>query len=119
VVARGDDVDITVLGDQALGGEPKRGDSLFRIASVGKLVTAVALLRLVSDGAFALDDPVDDLLPELAGLGVLSAARPGRARRTEREPRAGVFLASSADGPRAQLPSRARAPSEMYQMYLI
>ena len=71
VVARADDVDVTVLGDQAVGGAPMREDSLFRIASAGKAMTAVAALTLVADGRMALDDPVDDVLPELAAPRVL------------------------------------------------
>ena len=69
VVARGDDVEVVVLGDQAVGGTPMREDSLFRIASAGKPITAVAVLTLVADGTVAIDDPVDDLLPELADRG--------------------------------------------------
>jgi CubicO group peptidase (beta-lactamase class C family) len=71
LVARGDDVELTVLGDQAVGGGSMREDSLFRIASVGKLVTAVAVLTLVADGTLAIDDDVEGLLPELAGVRVL------------------------------------------------
>ena len=63
VIARGDDVQVTVKGDQAVGGAPMREDSLFRIASAGKPITAVAVLTLVADGRVQLDDPVDDLLP--------------------------------------------------------
>jgi len=71
VVARGDDVDVTVLGAQSIGGTPMRHDSLFRIASAGKPITAAAALALVADGALALDDAVADLLPELAAPRVL------------------------------------------------
>lgn len=48
-----------------------REDSFFRIASAGKPITAVAVLTLVADGRLQLDDPVDDLLPELAAPRVL------------------------------------------------
>jgi CubicO group peptidase (beta-lactamase class C family) len=71
LVARGDDVEVTVLGDQAIGGSPMRGDSLFRVASAGKPVTAAAALALVADGRLTLDQPVDELLPELAPRRVL------------------------------------------------
>ncbi len=71
VVARGDDVDVTVLGQLAVGGPPMREDALFRIASIGKPITAAATLALVADGRLALADPVDDLLPELAQPRVL------------------------------------------------
>jgi len=71
VVGRGSDLEVTVLGDQAIGGPPMRADSLFRIASIGKPITAAATLTLVADGVLALDDPVDDLLPELASPRVV------------------------------------------------
>jgi len=71
VVARGDDVETTVLGHLAVGGAPMGEDSLFRIASAGKPITAVAVLTLVADGKVAIDEPVDDLLPELAQPQVL------------------------------------------------
>jgi CubicO group peptidase (beta-lactamase class C family) len=71
LVARGDELDVTVHGDLAVGGTSMREDSLFRIASAGKPMTAVAVLTLVADGKVAIDEPVDDLLPELAEPQVL------------------------------------------------
>jgi CubicO group peptidase (beta-lactamase class C family) len=71
LVARGDDVEVTVLGAQAFGGASMREDSLFRIASAGKPITAAAVLALVADGHLRLDEPVDDILPELAAPRVL------------------------------------------------
>ncbi|MEP1123262.1 MAG: serine hydrolase domain-containing protein [Ilumatobacter sp.] len=71
VVGRGADVEVVVLGDQAIGGAPMREESLFRIASVGKPITAAAVLTLVTDGRLRLDDPVDDILPELASPRVM------------------------------------------------
>ncbi|TDE94143.1 class A beta-lactamase-related serine hydrolase [Occultella glacieicola] len=46
-------------------------DTIYRISSMTKPVTAVAALALVEDGTLALDAPVDDLLPELAERRVL------------------------------------------------
>jgi N-acyl-D-amino-acid deacylase len=43
--------------------QPVQPDSLFRIASVSKPITAVAVLRLVDQGKLSLDDAVLDLLP--------------------------------------------------------
>jgi CubicO group peptidase (beta-lactamase class C family) len=40
------------------------GDSLFRIASLSKSFTALAVMQLVDDGRLRLDDPVQDHLPE-------------------------------------------------------
>ena len=46
-------------------------DSIFRIASMSKPVTAVATLVLLEECTIRLDDPVDDLLPELADRRVV------------------------------------------------
>jgi CubicO group peptidase (beta-lactamase class C family) len=47
-------------------------DTIFRIASITKPVTAVAALMLVEDGVLTLDGPVDRWLPELAERRVLT-----------------------------------------------
>lgn len=54
------------------GGKPMRRDTPFRIASLTKPVIAAATMMLVEDGRLALDEPVDRLLPELAGRRVLT-----------------------------------------------
>jgi methyl acetate hydrolase len=55
-------------------GRPLTSDALFRIASMTKPVTSVALMQLVEQGRLGLDDPAEKYLPELAGLKVLDAA---------------------------------------------
>jgi len=50
---------------------PMRRDTIFRLASVTKPVTAVAAMILVEECKLRLDDPVDDFLPELANRKVL------------------------------------------------
>jgi len=50
---------------------PMRRDSLFRIASMTKPITAVAALQLVDQGLIELFDPVDRWLPELADRMVM------------------------------------------------
>jgi len=63
---------VVALGAQAVGGDvPMRRDTLFRIASLTKQVTAVAAMILVEECRLRLTDPVDDLLPELADRRVL------------------------------------------------
>lgn len=64
-------LDVQVRGNSAFGGLPMRRDSLFRMASTTKLVTATAAMILVEDGKIGLDEPVDRYLPELAGRHVL------------------------------------------------
>jgi CubicO group peptidase (beta-lactamase class C family) len=54
------------------GDDPVRPDTLFRISSTSKPVVAAAALTLVDEGRLGLDDPVDDVLPELAGREVLA-----------------------------------------------
>ena len=49
-------------------------DTIFRIASMTKPITAAAAMILIEECALRLDDPVDDLLPELAGRRVLVRA---------------------------------------------
>ncbi len=71
LVASGDQVHVETLGDLTVGGPPVRRDSLFRIASVTKPVTAVATLALIEEGLIGLHEPVGELLPELARPRVL------------------------------------------------
>ena len=48
-----------------------RRDTIFRIASMTKPITAVAAMILVEECKLRLDEPVDRLLPELADRKVL------------------------------------------------
>ena len=69
---RGDDVQIGAAGVLTRGeAEPVARDSVFRISSMTKPIVAVAALILVEECRLRLDDPVDDLLPELADRRVL------------------------------------------------
>src|SRR4029077_7192447 len=72
LVAAGDQVHVEALGTLSIGGAPVARDSLFRIASTSKPITAAATLALAGEGLFDLDEPVDRLLPELADRRVLS-----------------------------------------------
>ena len=46
-------------------GVPASEETLFQIASITKTFTAVAVMSLVEDGKFSLDDSVRKLLPNL------------------------------------------------------
>jgi CubicO group peptidase (beta-lactamase class C family) len=72
-VSRDGDVSRGELGTSHPGGagEPVRPDTLFRISSTTKPVTAVVAMTLVDDGTLSLDDPVQRWLPELADRQVL------------------------------------------------
>jgi CubicO group peptidase (beta-lactamase class C family) len=67
LVARGEQTHVVTAGEY-------RRDTIFRIASMTKPVTAAAAMILVEECALRLDDPVGDLLPELAGPRVLVRA---------------------------------------------
>ena len=49
---------------------PMTEDTIFRIYSMTKPITSVAVLMLFEDGHFLLDDPVSSILPEFAGVQV-------------------------------------------------
>jgi len=66
LVARGDRTEVAVVGSAAIDGAAMAGNSIFRLASVTKPITAAAVMMLVEDGRIALDDPVGRWLPELA-----------------------------------------------------
>src|ERR1700742_3781542 len=72
LIARGDEVVIDAIGTKSVGGaEPMRRDTIFRVASITKPITAAAVMMLVEDGALRLDDSVERWLPELANRRVL------------------------------------------------
>jgi len=67
-------------------GRPMRTDTLFRIASMTKPVTSVAVMLLYEEGKLLLSDPVSLYLPEFADMKVLppedsAGAAPLPARR--------------------------------------
>jgi CubicO group peptidase (beta-lactamase class C family) len=52
-------------------------DAIFRIASMTKPVTSIALMQLVEQGRIALSEPVAKYIPEFADLGVFVAGGGG------------------------------------------
>lgn len=75
-LSRRGETHVDVIGAQAFGGESfggdaMRRDTIFRITSMTKPVTAVAAMILVEECKLRLDDPVDRFLPELADRRVL------------------------------------------------
>ena len=64
-------VQVDAIGRLAFDGSPMKRDTIFRITSMTKPVTAAAAMILVEDGKIGLDDPVDRWLPELANRKVL------------------------------------------------
>jgi CubicO group peptidase (beta-lactamase class C family) len=64
LVARGEDVEVSAVGEL----EP---ESIVRIASITKPITAAAVMLLVDDGLVVLDDAIARWLPELASPWVV------------------------------------------------
>ncbi len=74
LAARGDDVHIDTVGTPSFVDDaPLARDAIFRIASLTKPITAVATMSLVEEGLLRLEDPIDELVPELADRRVLRA----------------------------------------------
>ena len=72
--------EIVAVGSTAVDGEPLQTDAIMRIQSMTKAVTTVSALRLVADGRLALDDGLEEWLPELADVRVLTSPIGGTLR---------------------------------------
>ena len=77
LISRRGETHVEAIGTKAAGGSgaggngPMRRDTIFRIASMSKPITAAATMILVEECRLRLDEPVDRLLPELADRKVL------------------------------------------------
>ena len=67
LISRHGEVHVDAIGMKSVGGR----DPIFRITSMTKPITAAAAMILVEECKLRLDEPVDRLLPELAGRTVL------------------------------------------------
>src|SRR5437764_3809630 len=66
LVSRRGEVHVDAIGTKGVGDSaPVARDTIFRISSTSKPITAVATLVLLEECALRLDDPVDPWLPEL------------------------------------------------------
>jgi CubicO group peptidase (beta-lactamase class C family) len=77
-----------VLDLSAAQPTPLQTDTIFRVASMAKPITAAAALMLLDEGRWALDDHVAKFVPEFANLQVQpfgSAAAPQHAPMTMRQ----------------------------------
>jgi CubicO group peptidase (beta-lactamase class C family) len=76
VLARHGEVHVEATGTLAFEGAgaqtPMAGDTICRMGSMSKPLVAACAMTLVEDCTLRLDDPVDDLLPELADMTVLA-----------------------------------------------
>src|SRR5438477_9870424 len=72
LVSRRGEVHVDAIGAQATSdAQPVQRDSIFRISSMTKPITAAAAMILVEECKLRLDEPVDRLLPELGNRTVL------------------------------------------------
>lgn len=77
IVIDGELAHVTVAGVQDLESKrPVTADTVFRIASMTKSFTAMAILKLRDAGKLSLEDPVDRHVPELRGLAYPTADSP-------------------------------------------
>ncbi len=57
--------------------KPMAKDSIFRLASMSKPITGVAIMMLVEEGKVRLSDPVSRFIPEFKNLDKVAVAKPG------------------------------------------
>ncbi|RZI99305.1 MAG: class A beta-lactamase-related serine hydrolase [Brevundimonas sp.] len=73
VLRHGQVAAFTTFGKACLeDGAPLERDTLFRIYSMTKPITGVAMMMLFEDGRWRLDDPITDYLPEFIGQPVFT-----------------------------------------------
>lgn len=78
VARRGRVVDFRTYGQRDIAaGDAMPEDAIFRIYSMSKPITGVALMTLYEEGRFRLSDPVEKYIPRLAGLKVAASWGPG------------------------------------------
>lgn len=66
-------VSFKTYGAKSYGGEPMTPDTIFRIYSMTKPVTGVAMMILFEEGKWRLDDPVTRYVPEFKNLKVVKS----------------------------------------------
>jgi len=73
------------IADDA-GAAPAGPDSLWRVYSMTKPITAMAAMMLIDDGKIRLDQPVSDFIPGFAHMTVLTDPQHSLASRPARHP---------------------------------
>jgi CubicO group peptidase (beta-lactamase class C family) len=96
VARHGKVVSLDVYGKaNAASGDPLRSDSIFRIASMTKPITGLAMMQLHEKGLWKLSDPVSKYIPEFANLQVKKA---GGGTEPQRSPMTMAQLMSHSAG---------------------
>ena len=76
VLARHGDVHVEATGTLAFEGAgsttPMAADTICRLGSMTKPIVSACVMTLIEDRTLRLDDPVDELLPELTDMTVLA-----------------------------------------------
>jgi CubicO group peptidase (beta-lactamase class C family) len=107
IVADGELVHVKAFGVQDLKAKrPVGPDSLFRIASMSKAFTALAILKLRDEGKLSLDAPAEAYVPEMRGWTYPTADSP-RIRVRDLLNHAGGFVTDDPWGDRQQVLSEA------------
>jgi CubicO group peptidase (beta-lactamase class C family) len=70
-------VDLKAYGAQDNAGKPMQTDTLFRIASMTKPITSVAIMMLYEDGRLQLTDPLSKFIPAFREMKVLAPGTNG------------------------------------------
>jgi len=65
--------------------KPMKTDAIFRIASMSKPITSVAIMMLYDQGKLGLDDPVSKYIPEFRNAKVLVSVDPLKTEPARRE----------------------------------
>lgn len=106
VVLDGRLIHVHASGVRTVDGEPVDRDTLFRIASMSKAFTALAILKLRDDGKLSLDDLAETHVPELAKLAYPTADSP-RIRVRDLLSHLGGFVTDDPWGDRQQVMTEA------------
>jgi len=77
LIRHGQVADFRSIGQQTPD-KPMALDSLFRIYSMSKPITGVAMMQLYEQGKWQLDDPITKYAPELSGLKELTWDKDGK-----------------------------------------
>lgn len=92
--------------------KPMRADSLFRMASMTKPVTAAGIMILAEEGKLSITDPVEKYLPEFAGQKLAVRGKEGVTFRSPSRPITLRDLLTHTSGMPGGLP---RSPAQLYE----
>lgn len=106
VISGGEPLMSATEGVQTIGGAPVTMDTRFRIASMSKAFTALAILKLRDEGRLSLDDLAEKHIPEMRGWTYPTSDAP-RIRIRDLLAHVGGFVTDDPWGDRQQVLSEA------------